>query len=181
MSNAHLLRRAFGGPAAGAGALALTVDSSRAQTPRVVATTYPGAWEEAHRSTIAALFKQKTGAEVDVASTQGIDQVARIVASPANPPHDVVLFPTGPMLQALPQDILAPFPGAKSANYNDVPAVFRRQMGPDVALQIVGIAYNQQKIRNRSRPPRVRARFGLHGPDGPARDRLWPRAADAVQ
>lgn len=113
---------------------------------RIVATTYPGSWEEAHRSTIAALFKQKTGADVDVTPMQGVDQVAKIVASRNNPPFDVVLFPTGPMLQALPQDILTPFPAAKSENYKDVPDAFRRPMGPDVSLQIAGIAYNPQKI-----------------------------------
>lgn len=114
---------------------------------RIVATTYPGSWEEAHRSHIAALFKQKTGADVDVTPMQGVDQVAKIVASRNNPPFDVVLFPTGPMLQALTQDILTPFPAAKSANYNDVPDAFRRPMGPDVSLQIAGIAYNPNKIK----------------------------------
>lgn len=130
-----------------AGAAALVVPRLGFAQIRLVATSYPGGWEEAHRSFVVPVFAKATGATVDVVPMQGVDQVAKIVAARSNPPFDVVLLPTGPMLQALPQDILLPFPGEKSPNWRDVPAAFRRPVGPDVALQIMGIAYNPEKVK----------------------------------
>jgi putative spermidine/putrescine transport system substrate-binding protein len=133
---------------AASGAAAAALPTSVFAQQRVVATSYPGGWEEAHRTYIVPVFTNATKATADVVPMQGVDQIAKIVAARSNPPFDVVLLPTGPMLQALPQDILLPFPADKSPNYRDVPEVFRRPLGPDVALQIMGIAYNPDKIKS---------------------------------
>ena len=139
-------RRNFLGLSLAAGASLLAMRGASA-AGRIVATTYPGEWEQAHRETIAALFTKKTGAEVDIAPMQGMDQLAKLAAAKDNPPFDVVLLPTGPMLQAVEQDLLAPFPASGAPNLADVPEVFRRPAGPDVALQIVGIAYNPETVK----------------------------------
>ena len=118
-----------------------------AQENALVAATYPGGWEEAHRKFIGPVFTKATGASLSLAPVQGLDQIAKIVASKGNPPFDVALLPTGPMLQALPQQVLMPFPADKSRNIADVPEAFRRSAGPDVALQVMGIAYNPERIK----------------------------------
>ena len=120
---------------------------AKAQAKTLVAATYPGGWEEAHRKYIGPVFTKATGASLSLTPVQGLDQVAKIVASKGNPPYDVALLPTGPMLQVMPQNVLLPFPAEKSKNIANVPEAFRRSAGPDVALQIMGIAYNPERIK----------------------------------
>jgi putative spermidine/putrescine transport system substrate-binding protein len=78
---------------------------------------------------------------------QGMDQLAKLSAARNNTPFDVVLLPTGPMLQAADQGLLQPIPAGAMPNLANVPASFQRQYGPDVALQIVGIAYNPATVK----------------------------------
>ena len=91
----------------------------------VVATTYPGAFEEAYRSIAVKAFKARTGADVTLTPLLAVDQVAKITAARANPPYDVVIFDEGPMLKALPADILEKFPADKSKNLTQLPKAFQ--------------------------------------------------------
>lgn len=160
-------RRSVLGLMATAAAGAMPASRAFAQGTTLVAATYPGGWEEAHRKFVGPLFTKATGASLSLAPVQGLDQVAKIVASKGNPPYDVALLPTGPMLQALPQNVLMPFPVEKSKNLANVPEAFRRSAGPDVALQIMGIAYNPERIKTPPTSwqalwdPRYKGRVGL--------------------
>lgn len=160
-------RRGMLGFMATAAAGSLTATGAFAQSATLVAATYPGGWEEAHRKFVGPLFTKNTGAGLSLAPVQGLDQVAKIVASKGNPPYDVALLPTGPMLQALPQNVLMPFPAGKSKNLANLPEAFRRSAGPDVSLQIMGIAYNPERIKTPPTSwqalwdPRYKGRVGL--------------------
>ena len=67
-----------------------------AQANSIAATTYPGAWEEAHRSILVSAFRKKTGASVNLVASLAVDTVSKIVASKANPPYDVIIHDEDP-------------------------------------------------------------------------------------
>jgi putative spermidine/putrescine transport system substrate-binding protein len=115
--------------------------------PDVVAATYPGAFEESYRKVLAPYVQKATGAHVTLTPILALDQVAKITAARNNPPFDVALLDEGPMLQALPLDIFAPFPADKSKSNGELGAPFQStSVGPTVTVQLIGIAYNPKKI-----------------------------------
>lgn len=134
-----------------AGAIpSLSITGARA-AGEVVAATYPGAFEESYRKILAPYVEKATGAEVTLTPILALDQVAKIVAARSNPPFDVALLDEGPMLEALPLDIFAPFPADKSKSNSELGAPFQsKSVGPTVTVQLIGIAYNPKKV---STPP----------------------------
>lgn len=139
-------RSAFG---LGAGLLAATAMprlASAAST--IVATTYPGSFDEAFKAVVGPAFVKKSGGNVSFTPLLGVDQIGKIQAARSNPPFDVVLFDEGPLLNAIKADILEKFPVAQSKNFADVPEAFRDPQGyaPVITVQLVGIAYNPKKI-----------------------------------
>jgi putative spermidine/putrescine transport system substrate-binding protein len=68
-------------------------------------TTFPGAWESAHRSILLPAFTKATGASTNLVASLAVDTVSKMVASKANPPFDVVILDEGPYLAALQYDI----------------------------------------------------------------------------
>src|SRR5262245_8177796 len=144
----HLSRRAFlGGSAAlGAGGLGFS-DVSRAAT-QIVATTYPGSFDEAFKAVVGPAFAKTSGASVSFTPLLGVDQIGKIQASRNAPPFDVVLFDEGPLIPAIEAGILEKFPGDRSKNFADIPEAFRHPDGyaPVVTVQLIGTAYNPTKI-----------------------------------
>jgi putative spermidine/putrescine transport system substrate-binding protein len=117
----------------------------------LVAATYPGAFEESYRKVLLPLVKQETGAQITLTPVLALDQVAKVAASRANPPLDVLLLDEGPMIDAMPLDIFAPFPADKSKSNAELGAPFQSKgVGPTVTVQLIGIAYNPKKV---STPP----------------------------
>jgi putative spermidine/putrescine transport system substrate-binding protein len=116
----------------------------------VIATSYPGIFEEAYRAVSVPAFKERTKADVTLTPLLAIDQVAKITAARANPPYDVVIFDEGPMLKALPSDVLDKYPAEKSKSLKELPEAFQGHnyggYGPTVTLQIIVIAYNPKKV-----------------------------------
>jgi putative spermidine/putrescine transport system substrate-binding protein len=157
----------------GAGAACLTGASglAPAQNRSISATTYPGAWESAHRGILLPAFTKATGASVSLVPSLAVDTVSKIVASKANPPYDVIILDEGPYLAALSQDIFEKIPTDKMPYLKDVPAklVDPRGLGVFVSGQIIGIAYNTEKIKNPPRSwndllkPEYKGRVGLAG------------------
>ena len=80
VSRRHLLRSS-----AGWGAAALIPcgfpSPSRAQAKTLVAATFPGTWNEAHREILAPAFTKRTGAAVTQSILLGTDQVSRLEAA----------------------------------------------------------------------------------------------------
>lgn len=168
LSRRKLLQGAAG---LGAAQLALHAGLAHAQARSISATTYPGAWESAHRAILLPAFAKATGASTNLVSSLAVDTVSKLVASKANPPFDVVLLDEGPYLAALPQDVFEKIPADKVPNLKDVPAklVDPRGFGVYVSGQIIGIAYNTEKIKNPPRTwndllkPEYKGRVGLAG------------------
>lgn len=160
-----------GAAALGATQLSVHTGLAQAQAKSISATTYPGAWESAHRSILLPAFTKATGASTNLVSSLAVDTVSKLVASRANPPFDVVILDEGPYLAALSHDIFEKIPVDKMPNLKDVPAklVDPRGLGVFVSGQIIGIAYNTEKIKNPPRSwndllkPEFKGRVGLAG------------------
>src|SRR4051812_31235602 len=111
MSSSLSRRRLLQGAATlGAAQLAMQSGLAVAQARSISATTYPGAWESAHRGILLPAFSKATGASTNLVASLAVDTVSKIVASKASPPYDVVILDEGPYLAALSQDIFEKIP-----------------------------------------------------------------------
>ena len=142
-----------------------------AQSKAISATTFPGAWESAHRSILLPTFTKATGASTNLVASLAVDTVSKMVASKANPPFDVVILDEGPYLAALQYDIFEKVSVDKIPNLKDVPSKFidPRGLGVFVSGLIIGLAYNTEKIKTPPRSwndllkPEYKGRVGLAG------------------
>ncbi len=144
----HLSRRHLLGAGAALGAASLLPAASTAQSKQLVAATFPGTWNEAHREFLAPAFTKRTGATVTQSILLGNDQLQRLVAAKGGkPPFDVALFDRPQVLDAAKQGLIVEYPTAKSANYKDLLPEFQDKWGPCISMQIIGIGYNPKKIK----------------------------------
>lgn len=143
-----------------------------AQSRSISATSYPGAWESAHRQILLPAFsKASGGARANLVSSLAVDTVSKIVASKGNPPFDVVILDEGPYLAALQHGIFEKIPTDRLTHLKDLPPKFvdPRGTGVFVSGQIIGIAYNTDKIKTPPRSwsdllkPEFKGRVGLAG------------------
>ncbi|MCU0938235.1 MAG: ABC transporter substrate-binding protein [Burkholderiaceae bacterium] len=164
-------RQVVQGLAAGSAlALAGGVPAARA-SGSIAATTYPGAWETAHRQNLVPAFQTATKASVNLVASLAVDTVSRVVAAKNNPPFDVVILDEGPFLNALQHDIFEKIPTDKVPNLKDIPPRFLepRGLGVFASAQVFGIAYNTDKIKtppkswNDLLKPEFKGRVGLVG------------------
>lgn len=127
-----------------------TGSSGSSQGGKLVAATYQGNWEDAHRKILVPAFQKATGASVTLVPMFAVDQVARLQAAGANPPFDVAILDPGPLITAPKDQILQTFPVNVSKNFKDVLPRYQKSgggdWGPIIGLQFVGIAYNPKKI-----------------------------------
>jgi putative spermidine/putrescine transport system substrate-binding protein len=93
---------------------------SRAATT-IVATTYPGSFDEAFKSVVGPAFTKASGGNVTFTPLLGVDQIGKIQASRNAPPFDVVLFDEGPLIPAIESGVLDKFPAEKSKTFADIP------------------------------------------------------------
>jgi putative spermidine/putrescine transport system substrate-binding protein len=138
---------ATGSAAFAAGSLGLSTQSRAATT--IVATTYPGSFDEAFKSVVGPAFTKASGGNVTFTPLLGVDQIGKIQASRNSPPFDVVLFDEGPLIPAIESGVLDKFPAEKSKAFADIPEAFRHPGGyaPVITVQLIGIAYNPKKIK----------------------------------
>src|SRR5215471_16140488 len=78
-------RRMLAGAAA-LGAASFVPARAFAQAKTLVAATFPGTWNEAHRNILAPAFRRATGAAVTQSIILGTDQVARLQAAKGSRP-----------------------------------------------------------------------------------------------
>ncbi len=144
LSRRSLLK--IGSTALAAGTVGLPQRSHAAGS--IVATTYPGSFDEAFRAVVGPAFTKASGTDVTFTPLLGVDQIGKIQASPNAPPFDVVLFDEGPLIPAIATGVLEKFPSEKSKSFADIPEAFRHPGGyaPVVTVQLIGIAYNPKKI-----------------------------------
>src|SRR6266545_8320052 len=117
--------------AAALGAAAVIPARALAQAKTLVAATFPGTWNEAHRQILAPAFQKATGAAVTQSIILGTDQVARLTAAKGSqPPFDVAIFDSPQVLDAVRQGLIVEYPAGKSPNYKDLLPVFQGKWGP---------------------------------------------------
>jgi putative spermidine/putrescine transport system substrate-binding protein len=128
-------------------AVALAPALALAQGKTLVAATFPGTWNEAHREIVRPAFERRTGASVTQSILLGQDQVSRLMAAKGGqPPFDVAIFDSPQVLDAVKQGLIAEYPAAKSPNYKDLLPEFQDKWGPKISMQVIGIGYNPKKI-----------------------------------
>src|SRR5262245_58981807 len=102
----------------GAGALGATTivpAPSFAQSKTLVAATFPGTWNDAHRNILVPAFRKATGASANLSIILGTDQVARLQAAKGSrPPFDVAIFDSPQVLDAAREGLIVEYPAAKS-------------------------------------------------------------------
>jgi putative spermidine/putrescine transport system substrate-binding protein len=148
----HLSRRQFLAASAAtplaSGLLAGTFDAARAAANGIVATTYPGTWETAQRQILLPAFAKAAHADATLQPVLALEAVAKISASKANPPFDVVLLDEGPYLAALDLGIFAPLPKDKVKNLANQSETFSDPNGHAafISAQVVALVYNPKAI-----------------------------------
>jgi putative spermidine/putrescine transport system substrate-binding protein len=161
-------RRELLGAGAALGTATLIPSLTLAQSKHLVAATFPGTWNEAHRKYLAPAFTKRTGASVTQSILLGNDQLSRLIAAKGGkPPFDVALFDSPQVLDAVKQGLIAEYPVAKSPNYKDLLPDFKDKWGPSISMQIIGIGYNPKKIKTPPKSwdelwdPKYKGRVGL--------------------
>jgi putative spermidine/putrescine transport system substrate-binding protein len=140
----------------------------------LIANTYGGTWEAAHRAAIATPVEKKTGAKVTLVSILAAELVARTkAAAGGRPPVDVALVDDGPFLNAVKEGIFERLPLDKVPNaarlfpkYRPAEPVF----GVPNSASVVGIAYNAKRLKTPPVSwadlwkPEYKGRVGLNPP-----------------
>jgi putative spermidine/putrescine transport system substrate-binding protein len=137
----------------GAGATALAGRPAQGQARSIAASTFPGAWEEAHRSILVPAFQRATGAGVNLVAAVPVDTLSKLVAAKGTAPYDAVILDEGPSLSVPQEEVFEKIPVDRMPNVKDLPKKFVDPRGYSVfcSAQIIGIAYNTEKIKT---PPR---------------------------
>ena len=64
----------------------------------IVATTYPGTWEDAYRAVVMPLLKKKDDIDLELAPLFAMDQIGKAKAARGAPPFDVFVLDPGPRI-----------------------------------------------------------------------------------
>jgi putative spermidine/putrescine transport system substrate-binding protein len=129
------------------GAMQVFPGISRADARLLVFATFTGSWEEAHKAVLVPAFRKATGAEMVLDPMLSVDQIAKVKASLANPPIDVMLHDPGPALIAIGQGLVEPYPVAESKHYADLIREAQMPSGPAPFFQVVGLTYNPDRVK----------------------------------
>ena len=112
----------------------------------IVATTYPGTWEDAYRAVVMPLLKKKDDIDLELAPLFAMDQIGKAKAARGAPPFDVFVLDPGPRIVGIEGGLFEKFDGKKLSNLAKIPAGFTDDYGVHVSAQVVGIAYNPKKV-----------------------------------
>ena len=147
MSNT-ISRRKFLAAGAALGSTALLPGNALGQAKHLVAATFPGTWNEAHRDILAPAFRKRTKAAVTQSIILAHDQVARLTASKGGRAlFDVAIFDSPQVLDAVKGGLIVPYPAAKSPNFKDLLPQYQNKWGPVISMQVIGIGYNPRRIK----------------------------------
>lgn len=149
MKNVEISRRRFGQLMAGVAASAMLPFSLRALaaagSATAVAATFPGNWEDAYRTILTPILK-KEGFDLTVSPAMAQDQLAKVLASPGNPPYDTLLMSPGQMTVAIEKDLIQKIDPSRLKNWNLLDPAFQGEYGPTVTVEVNGIAYNPDLV-----------------------------------
>ncbi|PIG92525.1 extracellular solute-binding protein [Gloeocapsopsis sp. IPPAS B-1203] len=116
---------------------------------KLIATTLPGSWEQFNRTVLVPQFTADTNAEAALVPLVSADQVAKLQASPNNPPFDVLSLDSG-VFEGVPKEkLFQKLPTQQLQNYSELAAQFQTQdaWGALIGVQAVGIAYNPRTVK----------------------------------
>jgi putative spermidine/putrescine transport system substrate-binding protein len=161
-------RRRLLATGAACGAASLLPAAASAQEKTLVAATFPGTWNEAHRQILAPAFRKRANAGVTQSIILAHDQVSRLTAAKGGrPPFDVAIFDSPQVLDAVQQGLIVEYPAAKSPHFQELLPQFRDKWGPVITMQVIGIGYNPKKIATPPKSwdelwsPKYKGRVGL--------------------
>ena len=112
----------------------------------LIATTYPGSWEDAYRAIVLPMLKKQADIDLELAPLFAMDQIGKVKASRGAPPFDAFLLDPGPRIVAIEGGLFDKFDPKKLTNLSKIPASFADEYGVCVSAQVVGIAYNPKKV-----------------------------------
>lgn len=121
-----------------------------APAPEIVMSSYGGQLDEPFRWFLADPFERRTGARVTLVPSLSLEVIAKIKASPANPPFDVIVLDEGPHLQAVADGIVQRIDERIVPNLAQVYPAYQKVthgFGVPQAYSVVGLAYNTKKVR----------------------------------
>lgn len=163
-----LSRREFLAAGGALGSALLLPRWALAEGEELVAATFPGTWNEAHRNILKPAFQKATGASVVQSIILGTDQVSRLQAAKGGtPPFDVAIFDSPQVLDAVKQGLIMEYPVARSPHYGELLPAFQDKWGPKISMQVIGIAYNPDRVKTPPKrwddlwDPRYKGRVGL--------------------
>lgn len=121
-----------------------------APVPELVMSSYGGQLDEPFRWFLADPFERRTGARVTLVPSLSLEVIAKIKASPASPPFDIIVLDEGPHLQAVADNIVQRVDEKAVPNLAQVYPAYRKVTGGygvPQAYSVVGLAYNTRKVR----------------------------------
>lgn len=148
-------RRAFTLAALSALAGAALIRPGFAASRQAVAATFPGSWEDAYRAIVAPLAKAQ-GFDITIAPALAQDQVAKLMASPGQPPYDALLVSPGQTAALVEAGLIEKIDPSRLKNWSRLSPSAQSEWGPHVTIEVNGIAYNPEVV---ARPAGYKALF----------------------
>src|SRR5260370_20044252 len=90
----------------------------------LVATTYPGSWEDAYRAIVTPLLKKQADIDLELAPLFAMDKIGKAKASRRAPPFDVFVLHPGPRIVAIECGLFDRLDGKKLSHFAQVPDGF---------------------------------------------------------
>lgn len=140
-----LTRRAFTLSALSVLAAPALIRPARAAGGSAVAAVFPGSWEDAYRTIVAPIAKQ-AGAEVTIAPALAQDQIAKLMASPGQPPYDALLVSPGQTATLIEAGLIEKIDPSRLQNWGKLSPAAQNEWGPYVTIEVNGIAYNPEVV-----------------------------------
>lgn len=140
-----LSRRQFAAGLASLTALGMFSSGHAHAAGSVVAAAFPNAWEDAYRKIVAPLVAAQ-GTQLVVSPALAQDQLAKLLASPGKPSFDAVLMSPGQTAEAVSRGLIEKIDPSKLKNWDKLEASARTEYGPNVTVEINGIAYNPTMV-----------------------------------
>jgi putative spermidine/putrescine transport system substrate-binding protein len=113
---------------------------------RAVAAVFPGAWEDAYRAIVAPIAAAESGVELVVAPALAQDQVAKMMATPGQPPYDALLVSPGQTAMLIEAGLIEEIDPSKLKNWHLLNDLGKTPFGPNVTIEVTGIAYNPDLV-----------------------------------
>lgn len=140
-----LSRRQFAAGLASLPALGMFSSRQAHAAGSVVAAAFPNAWEDAYRKIVAPLVAAQ-GTQLIVSPALAQDQLAKLLASPGKPSFDAVLMSPGQTAEAVSRGLIEKIDPSKLKNWDKLEAGARTEYGPNVTVEVNGIAYNPTMV-----------------------------------